>query len=246
MPDPTLLDYANICATIYNDNKTGAAGGWSRTYFLKKANGFQGGIFTRSNGQGLDFVVAFAGTQIGQDGNVDAIADIGFGGMLSKMVGMQLIALGGPLGMVLGGTAMAGGSTLESQLSDCKATLGRAMQTAAGVPGSRLLLTGHSLGGGLAQITAARAGVPAVPISAPSVTRVSGVSGDYSRTQPKITCLKIQNDPINSTHNIGSLLGTVWTLPSGRTGMDAHSIDKTAAELSPGGTFASTGSRIPI
>lgn len=247
MAKPTLLDFARMSAVIYYSAVTRCAGGFARTRFERNGNGFQGGIFVRPNeAGGSDFIVTFAGTQPDEDGGVDVIADAGFGGRITSFVSGAVSVIGGPVGAVLGGILGRGPALLESQLADGRRMLVTAQAQAAGQRGSRCFLTGHSLGGGLAQIVAARTGVAAVAISAPSVTAVGGVLADYNRNRPAIFCLKVRNDPINETERVGDRLGTTWVLPSNRTGGAAHSIDGTVDELKPGGKFANFGSSTAV
>lgn len=247
MPKPLFVDYARMSAVIYYDQVSRCAGGFARTSFRKGSNGFQGGIFVRPNENGgLDYIVAYAGTQPGDDRGADVLTDAGFGGRVTSFVSGALSVMGGPFGAVLGGILGRGPAALESQLADAKRLLITAQTAAAGQAGSRLFLTGHSLGGGLAQIVAARTGVPAVGISAPAVTAVPGVTAEYARNRPGIVCLKILNDPINETERVGDRLGATWLLNSPRTGGAAHSIDQTVAELRPGGRFASIGAITPV
>ena len=66
------------------------------------------------------------------------------------------------------------------------------------------------------------------------------------RNRPPVVCLRVRNDPINETGRVGDWLGRVVLLRSPRQGGDAHSIDQTAVELSPQGSFTSIGSRDPF
>jgi hypothetical protein len=236
MPTPIrLVEFARLCAAIYNSAVTSAAG-FTRSGFTQRKNGFQGAYFSRPNGQGADYVVTVAGTQPGDDYGADIVADAGFGGNLSRAAGLIV--------PVIGPILAAGPTALEKQLSLAEQMVGMARRIATR-PGDRVFITGHSLGGGIAQIVAARTGVPAVAISAPAVTAVSGVEAAWRRTRAPIFCLRIRNDPINETARVGSWLGRVQTLPSNRTGMDAHSIDLTFLELSPSGQFSTTGNDAP-
>lgn len=235
MPTPIrLVEYARLCSAIYDASVTSAAG-FTRSGFTQRRSGFQGAYFSRGNGQGADYVVTIAGTQPTDDFGADIIADAGFGGNLSRAAGVV---------PVIGPILAAGPTVLEKQLSLAEQMVGLARGVATR-PGDRVFITGHSLGGGIAQIVAARTGVPAVAISAPTVTAVSGVLAAWQRTRAPIFCLRIKNDPINETSRVGAWLGRVQTLPSNRTGGDAHSIDQTFLELSPSGQFSSTGTDAP-
>lgn len=101
----------------------------------------------------------------------------------------------------------------------------------------RLYLTGHSLGGGLAQLVAADLGLSAFAISSPIVSEMYNCSFNAERSGADIVCLKIQPDPINRTDVTGGrLLGRTITLNTNRSGYRAHSITKTVLELSPSGS----------
>lgn len=247
MAKPSYLDYARISAAIYEPNGRIVTGGFRRTTFTADSNtGFQGGIFVRANeAGGTDYVVAFTGTQPTDDMGSDVIADIGFGGVVTRAASILLPVILPGSGHLIGAFLGRGPAALEAQLTFAGRIAGQASASASNLPGSRVFLTGHSLGGGLAQIVAARTGISAVAISAPAVTAVSGVTADYARTQPSIFCLRIQNDPINHTERVGNRLGTTVPLASPRTGGAAHSIDETAKELQPGGRFSSVGSVVP-
>lgn len=236
MPTPIgMVEFARLCAAIYNAAVTSAAG-FARSGFTQRRSGFQGAYFSRGNGQGADYVVTIAGTQPGDDYGADIVADAGFGGNLSRGAGLIV--------PVIGPILAAGPTVLEKQLSLAEQMVNLARGVATR-PGDRVFITGHSLGGGIAQIVAARTGVPAVGISAPAVTAVSGVLAAWQRTRAPIFCLRVKNDPINETGRIGAWLGRVQTLPSNRTGGDAHSIDQTFGELSPSGQFSTTGNDAP-
>ena len=235
MPTPIrLVEYARLCAAIYDASVTSAAG-FTRSGFTQRRSGFQGAYFSRGNGQSADYVVTIAGTQPTDDFGADIVADAGFGGNLSRAAGVL---------PVIGPILAAGPTVLERQLSLAEQMVGLARGVATR-PGDRVFITGHSLGGGIAQIVAARTGVAAVAISAPTVTAIPGVEAMWRRTNAPIFCLRIKNDPINETSRVGAWLGRVQTLPSNRTGGDAHSIDQTFLELSPSGQFSSTGQTAP-
>ncbi len=239
MPAPiTFRDYAELCAGVYNAAASTIGSFVRHTPMDLRLSGFQGAVFRRANGAGFDYVVTIAGTQPGEGGGADIVADAGFGGSRGTTAAGVLL---GPLGNVLG---LAGQALLLHQCA-CAAALVRTARGIMGM-GDRLTITGHSLGGGIAQIVSARLNLPAVGISAPSVTGVDGVSAAWARSRSPIVCLRVKNDPINRTSMVGSWLGRVVFLDSPRTGGDAHSIDLTAAELQPAGAFSDLGGRDPF
>jgi hypothetical protein len=230
LPFIAFRDFAALCVAAY-DTRASTAGAFARFGETdQRLSGFQGAIYRNATGSGLDWVVAVAGTQPTDGGGADIVADVGFGGGLSTIVSPLL--------------ALAGTAVLWHQIA-CAEDL---VRNARAVMGSRdrLYITGHSLGGGIAQCVASRMGVDAVAISAPSVTRVTGVAAAYRRNNPRITCLRVRNDPINHTGVVGDWLGRIVRLDSPRTGGDAHSIDQTLAELRPSGSFSTLGARDPF
>jgi hypothetical protein len=236
MPAPiTFRQYAELCAGVYNASASVIGAFTRHTPMDLRLSGFQGAVFRQPNGAGFDYVVTVAGTQPGEGGGADVVADAGFGGGRGTAVAGALL---GPLGNLLG---LAGQALLLHQCA-CAADLVRTARGIMGM-GDRLTITGHSLGGGIAQIVSARLNIPAVGISAPAVTGVEGVAAAWARTRSPIVCLRVKNDPINHTGMVGDWLGRVVFLPSPRTGGDAHSIDQTAAELGPAGSFSSLGAR---
>jgi hypothetical protein len=238
----TMLEFATLCGAIYNAGKTSAAG-FARSGFTQRDSGFQGAYFARPNGEGGDYVITIAGTQPTDTMGADLVADAGFGGALTRGAGAVASAIPG-LGTIIGSVLSAGPAVLEAQLAIAQQMVGLTRGVATR-PGDRIFITGHSLGGGIAQIIAARTGIAAVCISSPAVTAVSGVEAAWRRTRAPILCLRVRNDPINETSRIGAWLGRTQTLPTSRTGGDAHSIDLTVGELSPAGAFSTTGTDVP-
>jgi len=236
-PAPTYLDFASICDAVY-DTTIATVAGFTRFNDTRRWSGFQGAIYRKANGTGLDHVVAFAGTQPSEGAGVDVVTDAGFGG---PGAGVAAGILLGPLGSLLSGC----GQALLTHQCGCAEELLAMARSAAGAR-DRIYVTGHSLGGGIAQIIAARSGVPAVGVSAPAVTAVPGVQEAWTRSRAPIACLRVRNDPINETGRLGSWLGRVVFLQSPRTGGAAHSIAQTVAELSPQGPFTAIGARNPF
>ncbi len=236
-PQPVLFrDFARLCNGIYSSQTNPLANGFSLTGGVdRRASGFQGGLYHG----GQNWVLAIAGTQVKQDLGVDAIADAGFG---QAAFGAGATAVFNPL---FGGLASAVSvSVLEQQCQAAAEMVARARQLMRTL--DNLYIAGHSLGGGVAQIVSARTGVPAVAISSPAVTGVDGVSAAWARSHSPIVCLRVRHDPVNQTHLLGDLLGRVVTLESNRRGLDAHSIEATAAELSAQGAFSGLGARNPF
>lgn len=172
MPTPIrLVEFVRLCAAIYNSAVTSAAG-FARSGFTQRRSGFQGAYFSRGNGQGADYVVTIAGTQPGDDYGADIVADAGFGGNHSRVAGV-VVSVVGPI-------LSAGPRALERQGSAAEQMVGVARGVATR-RGDRVFITGHSLGGGIAQVVVARTGVAAVAIPAPTVTAVSGVVAAHPR-----------------------------------------------------------------
>lgn len=230
----TYLEYAQIANLAYSPTRTDTGAGFGRySPMRREMSGFQGAIYRRTTGGNTVWVVGIAGTQPTEGGGADVVADVGFGGGAAAALG--------PLGMAL---SLAGAVLLSRQCRSAQQLVSEA-QGAMG-RGDTLSITGHSLGGGIAQIVAARTGVRAMAFNPPSVTAVSDVAEDYARTRPQITNLKVKNDPINYTSAVGSWLGKVVILTSPRAGGDAHALDRTIAELSPAGAFSALGASDPF
>ena len=230
----TYLEYAAIAAAAYYPTRADTGHGFGRYSPMRRGmSGFQGAIYRRTSAGTNTWVVGIAGTQPTDGGGADIVADVGFGGNAGSVLGLP--------GAIL---SLAGAVLLSSQcasaeqlVTEARGAMGR---------GDTLSITGHSLGGGIAQIIAARTGVTTMAFNPPAVTAVAGVSAAYGRSNPRITSLKVKNDPINFTGAVGGWLGKVMILNSPRTGGDAHSIDRTIAELSPAGSFSTFGGSDPF
>ena len=165
MPGPTYLDFARLSNAAYDANAINVSGGWQQDWFGVIGTGFMGARYRRAGGASgqLEYVVAFAGTESAEDG----LADAGFAGdsVVAFVIGAAVL---GPVGAI--GLLAAGRSRLTQQRMYAT-ELARQGQFAAGSRGA-LYLTGHSLGGGLAQIVAAENGGKACTISAPTVSQL--------------------------------------------------------------------------
>lgn len=102
--------------------------------------------------------------------------------------------------------------------------------------GDRLYLSGHSLGGGLAQMTAVAAGLPAVTFCAPAVTADLLTAGmaffNALSNKPKIVNFRVVGDPIALTDTFGHMVGDTRMIQTERSGLDAHDMLELAKDLS--------------
>ncbi len=156
-------------------------------------------------------------------------------------------AIGGMIGTMATNSAVSivkkGQLLLLQQQNHALQMAYTAMQTAKG---AKLTFTGHSLGGGLAQIAAAYSGLSAVTFSAPAVSAVDGASASFATKKPNIINFRIRNDPVNVSELAGTRLGRVVTIMSPRSTAGAHQIGGTIAELTPQGQFSVTGGADPF
>lgn len=230
MPAPITLHFAQLSEAVYN-TATRTVAGFARASDMTSWSAFQGCLFSRAGtGGGTDIVATFAGTNPSQPG--DIAADVGFGGVTPLTIPL--------LGPVL---TAAGQIFLADQVRGALTIVRMAQQRAVGA-NDKVYVTGHSLGGGLAQIVAALGGTPAVCFSAPAVTAVAGVGLAQAIRRTPIVCIKVDNDPINATAAVGQWLGKVVRLRTSRTGGAAHSITGTVADLA--GPLAGMGSADPF
>lgn len=235
MDGPTWLDYARLCAAVYEPAIERVPGGWRRTWFGMIDDGFKGGQFQRARAGRIELVCAYAGT----DSLEDVIADLGFG--TGSGLAMAAMILSNGLRTLLA----AGAAGLASQLSFALELM-RQAQWAAGRQNAPLYLTGHSLGGGLAALIAAETGAAAATISSPAVAHIPGVMARYHRTRPRIVNLEVAGDPINATLVLGGRLGRTVRIPTSRLVGFGHGIEGTIADLSRGGAAAVVGAQRPL
>jgi len=113
--------------------------------------------------------------------------------------------------------------------------------------GSQAYLTGHSLGGALALIVAAREGLPAVTFNAPgvmdscvrAVPHVGGRRGFLDMAgrcmvNPRVINKRIDKDLVSSVFTTGLQVGTTQSYPATHCGLDAlcrHGIDTCVDEV---------------
>jgi len=214
MPALTVLDCARCAEAAYSvDSVVGP--NFTRSFYGDLASGFKGSYFSFANGNGVDVVIAFAGTE--PDTVEDLVADIGFGAGVAPLLG--------GLGVVLG---FLGARQLQEQMRGATEMARQAMWYAERVRG-RVAVTGHSLGGGLASMVACSLGLAAVTCNAPATSQLGFRAGSGS-----ITNIAVAGDPINHTLRLGSRIGPTMELRTGRSGGAAHSITNTVAALASG------------
>lgn len=256
MESLSTLGYAWLAGAVYDDNQT-EIGGFARQILRRNdISGFHGAVYKREAGGVPEYVLSFAGSET-SEGGIDWVADLGFGG--KKVAGamqragavMQVL---GVLPDAMGNIAEMAGRQLTLLANKAQAAF-MAQQIAAlqlthralqAAKGNKLTLTGHSLGGGLAQIAAAHSGLPAVTFSAPTVSAVEGASAAFDRRKPTIVNFRIKNDPVNISELTGQRIGRVVTLMSPRSIATAHQLPNTIAELVSQGQFAITGRSDPF
>lgn len=233
----STLEFARLASAGYGDEAKVAggftrhgvsvAGGAGSMRQRWQASGFQAAVFRRTRGGGgVDHVLSLAGTQDADD----ARADLGFGGRLATATGLAAM--------------------FEAQRNSALEILRAARGALAGR--DRLYLTGHSLGGGLAQLVAAATGVAAVTFHPVPVRALDGALADYARNEPEIVNFRFDNDPVNAV-GVFSLaggrspyLGRAYAVPTPRRSLAAHKIPLTIKELSPAGQFAVLGAADPF
>lgn len=232
-PPLTFLEFATLANASYSESVTTAAGFTRHTpnpqHTGKHYSGFHGCTFRRSNGGGTDRVVALAGTE----DMVDGKADLGFGGDITRAASGML------------STASNGIHLLQTQISRGVQLATAERQLMKG--NDRIYITGHSLGGGLAQIVAIKTSIPAVTFHGVAI----GAMSEYDDAKAHVVNLRVKNDPVNNVAGLsslkgGSFVGMVIWLQTSRTGLDAHRMPLTLKELSPAGPFSALGQSDPF
>lgn len=224
MPGPTYLDFARMADAAYYANDP-LVPTYTRVYFGQLPSGFKAARYTVASSGKQDVIVAFAGTDTDESELTDSgdkFADIGF-------AGMGLTAVLGTQSKLLGILLLAARQRLLDQVAGA-IEFTRQAQYFAG-PNSRVMLVGHSLGGGLAQIIAAKMGLQGVAINGPTVSQMG-----VSISNPK-QFFNINNkwDPISKgTQMIGKHLGTVVQIDTGAMGFSAHLLPPIVAWLGSG------------
>lgn len=214
MPSPSFLEFAEISNAAYY-----AAGApttnFTRVHYGQLASGFKASRYDLANGSSPFTVVAFAGTDSSETEQTDSpvldvLSDVGFSGAtVAGVVG----AISPGLGLV----AAAGARQLEDQITGA-VEFTRQAQYFAGSRGT-VYVTGHSLGGGLAQIIAAQMDLRGVAFNAPTVSQMRR----GTRAPDQFYNINQRLDPVSGgTSVIGNHLGSVIQIDSGAGIADAH------------------------
>jgi len=222
MPHPTVHECALAAKSAYTTDAS-AGPGIVQMFYGDLSSGFKGSYY-QLNRPGAEAVIcAFAGTE--PETAEDILADVGFGAGIAPILG--------GIGAVLGAI---GARQLEEQLYGATEMARQSIVHAQRLR-MPVIVTGHSLGGGLASMVACRLGLPAVTCNAPATSQ----TGFRTCSQP-ICNVAIDGDPIKHTLRIGARIGTTFLLKTGRTGGAAHNIDNTCAALKAG-AYASIGAQ---
>lgn len=198
---PYCLDYAKIACAAYFDTNSQyyqeppghMVDAW------KVDNWTRGGLFGSGMQGGLwmndsDVVVGICGTNLGQKGKL--VHD-----------------LGADLKLALGGRP-------NGQCDAAKRLVAAARQVAGG---RRISMTGHSLGGGIAQVVGFEEGVRFVTFNAPPMLQVSQRAGKAGYSDPSLGVnFRVNYDPVSTAWILGKHIGMVIDLDSTVKGGSKH------------------------
>ncbi|UFN51052.1 alpha/beta hydrolase family protein [Roseomonas sp. OT10] len=231
MPGPRILEFAYLAQAAYSSQET-RAWGWTQAHYGELSGGFQGSYWRKAtDGAGADVICAFAGTQpeLGDD---DIVTDIGFGGSTMAALGAIVTTLpfagSRRAGLSLMELAQRGTEMLRAQI-DGATELARQAAWVARQGRGRCFVTGHSLGGGLAQLIGAALNLPGVTFNAPAVSQLS-----YHRTTPSILNVVVERDPINDTERLGRRIGAELRVRGPFGWPEAHLIGNTISTITSG------------
>lgn len=245
VPPPTALDFALVAGAIYGKYLGDPAplpsvGDWVITSKDPTTSfaGFKGGLYIRSRRGVTDVIAAICGTEGFAGGGRDVETDLGFGGIIGGAVLMAMAP----------GTAIKAKLFIANQSAHAIALANRAKALAQSINKGRPFVTGHSLGGGLAQIAAAYSGVRAVTFNPAACTGAfAGIEAAYKRGGGSVVNFPVEGDLINGTSAVGDFLGDYIMLGRhDRPNKGAcHSIAKTAEQMAVG-CFQGVGAMNPF
>ena len=248
MPGPTIIEFARIADACYLSAETLLPLS-TRIHYGQLASGFKGSHYHSVVGEAVVKVIAFAGTDSdgsktpgpGEDRGTetadfydadknqnDIVANSGFTG---KAAGDRMIAAAKWIGKgdEVAAFLQRGSARLSSQISDAVELTKQAQGTAK--PNELIFVTGHSLGGGLAQIVAATLGLKGVAFNAPSVSQL----GFTLKDPTTFVNVNISNDPVSrATRAVGNQLGEIISIKTGDNMKEAHRQVRIIAALEAG------------
>ena len=235
---PTVLDCAYLAWGAYHNHAVELRGFTRDTHARGNDgdhfSGFHSAVYRRPSGGATERVVALAGTELHD--NVDGRADLGFGGTLTDKAAATSDWMGDAVNLL-----RTQGARAVQLAEDERRRMNR---------GDRLLIVGHSLGGGLAQIAAAKTGITAVTFNPAAVGALADVVASYERNRPVIVNFRYAHDIVNGTARFTQggkpFLGKVHWVQTTRRLVKAHDIGGDIKELKPGGVFAALGASDPL
>jgi len=233
MPDLTIHECALAAKSAYSVDAI-AGPGIVQVFYGDLSSGFKGSYYEVTRPGANAIICAFAGTE--PETAEDIMADVGFGARIAPVLGGAVGVISPALGSALGALGAAGARQLEDQVYGAT-ELAQQAKMVADLRRLPVILTGHSLGGGLASMVACRLGLPALTCNAPATSQ----TGFRTCSMP-IRNIAIDGDPINHTLRLGSRIGATILLQTGLTGGAAHSISNTVAALAAG-NYAAVGRR---
>ncbi len=242
MPCPTYREFASIAEAAYH-RIVSPTPGFVRVdnTHTETASGFKGAIFrTAAGAVNHTYVVGFAGTDTERTGGLDfrdITADAGFAGRRER-VAANLVS---PAARDL---IQKGRKQLAAQGVDASSLVVRAIQMAGA--NNQVYVTGHSLGGGLAQlICSAGSTLKGVAFNAPTTSQLGIPAVPSSR----FANINENDDPVSrGTARLsgGSHQGSTREVETGVSGVDAHSLAHLITHLGSGGSGANLGGGRPF
>lgn len=229
MPGPTIIEFARMADACYLASETLLPLS-TRIHYGQLPSGFKGSRYRSDVGGKFAIVVSFAGTDSDDTEKTDTgdkLANIGFAG---PTPGAVMIATGNVVaGLVTTVLVAMGAARLNAQINDAMELVRQAQAFAKA--DEEVFVTGHSLGGGLAQIVGATMGLRGVAFNAPAVSQLGYQLTDSAR----FVTVNIANDPVSvGTKALGRHLGEVVTIDTGDDPLDAHRQVRMVAALTAG------------
>jgi hypothetical protein len=225
MAGPTVLDFARMADACYYSSER-LVPNFTRIHYGQLTSGFKASRYVIDRGGALHVVASFAGTDSDETEITDSgdkLADLGF-------AGSAIVSGLGAVSPVLGAALTAGKNRLKAQIAGAEEFVKQAVYFAGS--GARVFVTGHSLGGGLAQILSAMTGLPGLAFNAPAVSQL----GYKLKDANQFLNVNQANDPVSAgTGMFGKHLGQIHQVNSGVGIAQAHFLAPLIAYLEAGG-----------